>query len=583
MTVVLILFVLALFLFATELLPVDVTALLLLAALMISGEITPQQAFAGFGNDTILTLASLFILTRALLRTGVIEAIGQALSRRASNAWGTVRLMLATVAGVSAFTSNTATTAVFLPVMLGLARRAKLPPGRIMMPLAFASILGGTVTVIGTSTNLVVSGILPRYDLPPLGFFELAWVGLPITVLGMLYLFLVAPRLLPANQDAVADRYGLRAYMAELTVNAESPLIGRSLRETGFGRDYGLTVVAVRRGEQTINAPGADFTLAAGDHVVVEGPTERLLAAKSRMGVHVKQEDRLNESLQGADLNEMGLAEALVMPQSPLLGRSLRGSRFRERYGLSVLGLHRRARASDALASTRLQVGDVLLVQGPRDRLNALEGHLTVLADVSEQQRDTKRAPIAVIVFVSAILLSLFTPLPLAVAVVSAVTVLFALRVIAPQEGYNSIEWSVLVLIASMLAFATAFEESGAAKMIAQYVASVTEPLGPYGLLAAFFVLTVLLTQPMSNQAAALVMLPIAIAVAQQLGYSPRPFAIGIAIAASNSFITPLEPASLLVFGPGRYKFLDFVRVGSGLTLLTFVVAMLIIPWRWPF
>lgn len=582
MTIVLILLVITVVLFATEFFPVDVTALLLLTALLLFGLLTPKEAFAGFGNDTIITLAGLFVLTRSLLRTGVIELVGGFLSRLSKNTTVTVRLMLTGIGLVSAFTSNTATTAVFLPVMLGLARRVNINPGKILMPLAHASILGGTMTVIGTSTNLVVSGLLPRYDLEPLGFFELAWVGVPITVLGLAYLFFVAPRLLPAR---ASDLQGgqVRRYVADVLLDETSPLVGKTLRETGLGRDYGLTVVAVGRSGQTLPAPNADFRIEAGDKLVVEGHTDRLIAAKATLGVQLKAERKLLESLEGDEQNAVRLVEVVVMPRSPLLGRTLREAKFRERYGLSVLGLHRRARHEERLSRTRFQVGDVLLVQGTNERLGNLGDHLTVLADVSEHQRDTRKAPLALLAFLGALLLGATGLVPLAVAVVAAVALLLVTRVLTPEEGYGSIEWTVLVLIACMLAFGTAFEQSGAASAVAKWLAATLEPIGPRGLLAGFFILTVLLTQPMSNQAAALVMLPVALGVANELDLNPRPFVIAIAIAASNSFISPLEPASLLVFGPGRYTFMDFVRVGAGLTLISFALAMIVIPMVWPF
>ena len=272
-TLILILFVAALVLFATEWLPVDVTALGLLSALLLFGLLTPREAFAGFGSDTVLTLASLFILTRVLLRAGVIEWIGAALARRSRSATGTLRGLLGSVAGVSAFTSNTATTAVFLPVVAGMARRAGLPASRALMPLAFASILGGTITLIGTTTNLVVSGALPATGQKPLGFFELAWVGVPVAVVGLAYLFFVAPRLLPARDAQLED--SLRAYLADLTVAPGSALEGVTLRESGLGRDHGLTVVAVRRGEETVDAPPASFRLLAGGAYTVSSPDRR--------------------------------------------------------------------------------------------------------------------------------------------------------------------------------------------------------------------------------------------------------------------------------------------------------------------
>ena len=579
-TIVLILFILALVLFATEWLPVDVTALGLLSALLVTGLLKPASAFAGFGSDTVLTLAGLFILTRVLLRAGVIEWIGAALARRAGNATGLLRAMLGTVAGVSAFTSNTATTAVFLPVVAGVSRRAGLPVSRALMPLAFASILGGTVTLIGTSTNLVVSGALPATGLKPLGFFELAWVGLPTALVGLLYLFFVAPRLLPAREAQLED--SLRAYLADLTVSELSPLAGQTLRETGLGRDHGLTVVAVRRGAETVYAPGPDFRVQAGDTLAVEGPTERILTGKNTLGVVSKNEQRLQDE-RAVAAGAVRLVEAVVMPGSPLLGRTLKEARFRERYGVSVLALHRRQKTVQRMAEMRVRVGDVLLVQGDAGRIESLGDHLVVMGDLTERQSDLRRAPAALLLFVGAVVLGGLGVLPLAVAVVIAVALSLALRLISPEEAYGAVEWPVIVLVACMLAFGTAFESTGAARVLTGQLSGLLEPLGPVGLLAALFAVTVALTQPMSNQAAALVMLPLAIGTAKTLGYDPRPFVIGITLAASNSFITPLEPSCMLVYGPGRYTFIDFVKVGSGLTLVTFLVSMLIIPRVWPF
>ncbi|MEW6420728.1 MAG: SLC13 family permease, partial [Deinococcota bacterium] len=568
----------ALVLFATEWLPVDVTALLLLGALLALGLLKPREAFAGFGSDTVLTLAGLFILTRVLLRAGVIEWVGVTLARRARNAGGVIRGILSAVAGVSAFTSNTATTAVFLPVVTGLARRAGIAPSRVLMPLAYASILGGTVTLIGTTTNLVVSGALPALGLQPLGFFELAWVGLPVAMVGLLYLFFVAPRLLPAQEAALEE--SLRAYLADLTVASGSPLAGQTLRETGLGRDHGLIVVAVRRGSDTIYAPGPDFRVQEGDTLAVEGAPDRILSGKSNLGVFSKSEQKLQVEGSAAPVR---LVEAVVMPGSPLTGRTLRESRFRERYGVSVLALHRRARTVERLAGLRVQVGDVLMIQGRADRIAAMGDYLTVLGDLTEAQRDLRKAPLALLLFGGAVALGALGLLPLSVTVVIAVALALALRLVSPEEAYRAVEWPVIVLVACMLAFGSAFETTGAARVLTGALSGVLEPLGPYGLLAALFAVTVALTQPMSNQAAALVMLPLAIGTAKALGYDPRPFVIGVTIAASNSFITPLEPSCMLVYGPGRYRFLDFVRVGTGLTLVTFAVALLVIPRVWPF
>lgn len=580
-TILLLLFVLALLLFATEWLPVDITALLLLSALMLFGLLSPREAFAGFGSDTVLTLASLFILTRVLLRAGVIEWVGAALARRARHATAMLRAMLGAVAGVSAFTSNTATTAVFLPVVAGVSRRAGLPASRVLMPLAYASILGGTVTLIGTSTNLVVSGALPATGEKPLGFFELAWVGLPTAAIGLLYLFFIAPRLLPARDAQLEET--LRAYLADLTVAQDSPLVGQTLRETNLGRDHGLTVIAVRRGHDTTYAPDPNFRIQVGDTLAVEGPTERILAGTTNLGVFSRSEQKLQAESGPTRPDTVRLVEVVVMPGSHLLGHTLSEAKFRERYGCSVLALHRRSRTLERLGRLRIQVGDVLLVQGSAERIAALGDHLAVLGDLSGRRSDLRKAPLALLLFVGAVGLGALGIVPLAVAVVVAVALSLALRLITPEEAYSSVEWPVIVLVACMLAFGAAFEQTGAARVLTGSLSHLLSPLGPLGLLAALFLVTVALTQPMSNQAAALVMLPLAIGTAKTLGYDPRPFVIGITIAASNSFITPLEPSCMLVYGPGRYSFFDFVKVGTGLTIVTFLVSMLVIPVIWPF
>ncbi len=585
MTLLLILFVVALVLFSTEWLPVEVTALFLLCALLLGKLLSVKEALAPFGSDTVLTLSCLFILTRALLKTGVIARIGMLLLGRSSNATRLIRAILTTVAGVSAFTSNTATTAVFLPIVLGLCKRSGIAASRVLMPLAYASILGGTITIIGTSTNLVVAGAMHTYHLKPLGFFELAWVGLPIAVLGLLYLFFVAPHLLsrvPTDTD-LETTYNLRAYLSDLMVGADSPLVGQSLLASGLGHDYELSVVQVQRGNETWPSPGADFVLQAGDMLVIEGRSDSILSGKGNLGLISKPEQHLLAQSPDEDSGAPVLVEALVMPRSLLLGRTLKEARFREHYGMSVLALHRRTALRQALARTRIQVGDVLLIQGPPGKVAALGEQLSVLGEVEMPAPQGRGAVVTLVVFLGAIVLGALNVVPLVVALLSAVTLLLALRVLTPEEGYASVEWSILVLVACMLAFGQAFEQSGAAAHLTGLLAHWLTPLGPYGILAVLFVVTVVLTQPMSNQAAALVMLPLSVGLARELGYDPRPFVVGITVAASNSFITPLEPSCLLVYGPGRYRFGDFVRVGTGLTLITMLSALLIIPLVWPF
>jgi len=531
-------------------------------------------------------------------------------------------MLLIAVTTVSSFVSNTVTTAA-------------------MLPLAFASILSGGVTLISTTANLVVSGELPRFGMQPIGFFEMAPVGIVVTVAGMLYLLFLAPRLIPergppgrieafgtrlaadaartmrkvvrfdwwGNQDgedgnggppldedeadaaedeaapgdAAIRRYGLRHYMTEVMVMPRSPMIGKSIGESRVGEAIDLVVVGLRRGAERIVAPRRSERLHEGDVLIVEGRAEDVLAIKDSAGIEIKADVRLSgDDLQSGDVRMM---EALVLPRSELVGGTLRDVRFRDRTGVTVLGIHAGQRKGRRvkLSSHRLQPGDMLLLQGRQENLDRLDGDdLMLLEDKSAHHPRSRRATIATLVFLAAIVLASTRVLPLAVAFLLGVPVLILARCLSPEEAYESVDWRLMVLIGAMMAFGAAMTKTGAAGWLADQIVGWVSPWGSFAVMVAFFLLTLVLTQPMSNQAAALVLLPVAIHAANTLSIEPRPFVMAVVFAASCSFLTPLEPSCVLVYGPGNYRFFDFVRVGSILTLIVFVISVLMIPHYWP-
>ncbi|HEX5012304.1 MAG TPA: SLC13 family permease [Planctomycetota bacterium] len=648
MAYVLGLLVVGLILFSRDSLPVDVVALILLLLLILppASILTPSEAFAGFGSDTIIMLVALFIVTAAVTRTGVVERAGLRIASVArDHPVALVRMLLVAVTTVSSFVSNTVTTAAMLPLAIGTARRARVPRSKVLMPLAFASILSGGVTIISTTTNLVVSGELPRFGMQPIGFFEMAPVGIVVTVAGMLYLFFLAPRLIPergspgkieafgtrlaadaartvrkvvrfdwwgkhdaapvngdggdderarleAEADAVEDaspddaairRYGLRHYMTEVVVTEGSPMIGKSLGASRVGEAIDLTVVGLRRGAERIVAPRRSEMLHAGDVLILEGRAEDVLAIKDSAGIEIKPEVRLaGQDLHSADVRMM---EALVLPRSELVGGTLRDVRFRDRTGVTVLGIHAASqpRKRVKLSRHRLESGDMLLLQGRQENLDRLDGDdLMLLEDKSAHHPRSRRATIATLVFVAAIVAASTRVLPLSVAFLLGVPVLILTRCLTPDEAYESVDWRLMVLIGAMMAFGSAMSKTGAAGWLADQIVGWVSPWGSFAVMVAFFLATLVLTQPMSNQAAALVLLPVAIHAAQTLGIEPRPFVMAVVFAASCSFLTPLEPSCVLVYGPGNYRFFDFVRVGSILTLIVFVISVLMIPHYWP-
>jgi len=576
----------ALVLFSFEWISADVVALGVLLALVFFNLVPADRAFAGFGSDTVLVILGLLIMTTALRRTGVVDIAGRAILRRTGSSPRRLPLLIMVAAGtLSSFISNTATTAFFLPVTLGVAARARISPSRLLLPLAFASILASSVTLVATSTNLVVSGLMTQQQLPPIGMFELTPVGLPILVVGLAYLVVVGRRLIPDRppSDELMDAFGLRPYLTEILIGETSPLVGKTLGQSGLGRDLDLTVLEVIREKTKYLAPRATLTLQPGDVLLVEGERSEVLKIKDVAGIDIKADVTLADPDVQAD--EVRLAEALVPPRSRLIGRTLKGVGFRERYGLQVLGINRHGETiRRKISQVRLRLGDLLLLQGPEAALAPLlaDQSLRVLGAVRERRPNLRRAPWAVAIFVGTLALATTGALSLAEAVLLGVVLTFVTRCITPEEAYREVEWKALIVIASMLVVGAAMGETGAARLLARSLVDLAGNAGPLAYLSAFFVLTVALTQPMSNQAAAAVVLPVALQTGLALGWNPRTFAMMVAVAASTSYLTPLEPSCLLVYGPGRYRFADFLKVGAPLTVLIYLIAIALVPRVWP-
>ncbi|HZH35040.1 MAG TPA: SLC13 family permease [Pyrinomonadaceae bacterium] len=590
--VTLLLLLLAVTLFAIEKIPVDIVAILLVIALVMSGVLTVQEGVAGFGNDIIITIAGLFVLTGGLVKTGIVDMIGRRLHKIAGNNEFLLTTLIMTVAALAASVlKNTTTTAMLVPVVMGLASRAKIAPSKLLMPLAFGAILGGTCTLIGTSTNLAVSGAMQRYQMQPFSMFELTPVGLAIVGVGMLYMLFVGRKLIPRYEgaDSLTDQYHIREYISEVLVLPDSNLVGKTLKEANFYTEYILNVIGIIRDKHQRLSPSAGERIEAGDLLIVEGKMQDILAVKAEAGIEIKPDFKLNDNyLQGGDVE---LFEVMVMRGSTLVGQNLKTLRLRQRYELTVLAISRHKQTFlEKLSQIQLRFGDVLLVQGRRDLIEPLvvEGEIILLEEVSERGRREDKQKWAMLAFTVFLSLSLskyltlgMVEVPLAMAVLIGALILLASQTIRYNELYSLIEWRLIVLIACMISFGTAMEKTGADKYLADLINFYFGQYGAVPLLAGFFILTVGLTQPMSNQAAALVVLPIAVQSALALGLNPRTFAVAVTYAASCSFITPLEPACVLIYTPGRYRFFDFVKVGTILTIAVFVVVIWLVPMIW--
>jgi di/tricarboxylate transporter len=573
---------LALALFALEALSVDVVTLLLLLGLMGSGILTPAEAFGGFSNEVIIALASVFVITGALQESGLVDRGVRRITQIVPPGLrGILFGLLPMTAGLSAFMNNTTVAAILVAPVSSLARTAGVPASRLLMPMAFASILGGTCTLVGTSTNLAVSGYMAKHGVGAAGMFEMTAIGLLLVAAGMFYLIFIAPRILPErnNQD-LGTAYSMRDYLSEIAVLDGSPLIDESVFKSELAAE-GFRVLRILRGTKDVPLrPQTKFN--AGDVLLVEGSIEDLMKVTEMAGIEMRPQ--IKSFANPLDPENTAIAEVIVLPHSELLDQTLRTSRFRQRFDLLVLALSRGGRSlKSKLSDVRLKVGDVLLVQGEPLAIEALrdDPNLTVLQTVHQKRVNLRHGWIVLGLFAVAVIVNAFNVMPLAFCFLGAAVGAVLVRAVTAERAYELIEWRLLILIAGMTAFGTAMDKTGAASLLGKWLSQGLVPLGPYAVLAGLAVLTVLLTQPMSNAAAALVMLPVALEVGVQLGLNARMLSFLIMLSASVSLITPLEPACVLVYSPGRYKFMDFVKCGVPLTALLLVLIVIFCPMIW--
>jgi di/tricarboxylate transporter len=469
--------------------------------------------------------------------------------------------------------------------VIGYASKIGASPSKFLLPLAFSSILISSVTLISTSTNLVASGLFTRYRQQPIGMFELAPVGIPIAVLGILYVWLVGVRLIRVREDQKAEeKIGERNYQADVVVAENGPLVGKTLKEAKLASVAELTLVKLIRGAETVRGEArlADVVLHSGDKLIIEGLRADLLKIKDIEGLDFKADVQLVDAEDQE--KDATIVEAVLLPRSPLIGQSLKRLKFKARYGLQVLALHRAGPVPQTISTARPRMGDVLLLQGKPENVKSLEqGNLfNIFGGIQRERLNRSRAPVAAGIFAAAITPATCKLAPLPVATLAGAFFMLLTRCLSPEEAYRQVEWKAIILIGALFSLGVAMEASGAGAYLAQQLIGLIGSDSHYRLLTCFFVLTVALTQPMSNQAAALIVFPIAMQTSLQLGADPRAFGMMVAVAASCSFLTPLEPSCLLVYGPGNYQFSDFFRVGLPLTVLTYGLAITLVPWTWP-
>ena len=576
----------AVILFATEKLRVDMIALLVLLTVALTGLVSPEEAFSGFSSPAVITVWAVYMVSGGLFKTGVADVLGERIIRLAgSNEPRLIAVIMLASGTMSAFMNNIGAAAVLLPAVVGISRQAKIPLSRLLIPLSFASLMGGNMTLIGTPPNILATSILTERGFEGFEFFDFTPLGVIVFASGILYMVLVGRHLLPIRQTAEEQQtQQLRAYISEVRVLANSPLAGKTLIESRLGSEYDLSVLAILRDGELCRNLHRDTRLQVDDLLFIEGEAATLLKAKAKQGLAIEAEPELK--LEQLDSDDFHLVEATLSPRTSIAGRTLRNIRFRDRYGFTALAIWRQGEVlTQRLIDVKLKFGDTLLLKGPRAHLPDLQegNEFLVLEPVSMELRRREKAWLAVGTMVFVLLLTTFFSLHISTALVIGAVVMILTGCLTMDEAYKSIEWRSVFLIAGMLPLGLAMENTGTARFLADQLVNLLGGYGPLAVMVGIYILAGLITEPMSNAAATVLMVPIAIDVAVELGASPHAFVLATVIGASTSFLTPVgHQANVLVFGPGGYRFLDFTRVGWLLNLVILIVTLIFLPLLWP-
>ena len=573
-------------LFVSERLPLALTAMLGLGALLVGRVITVEQAFSGFSSVATITVAALFVISAGVYRSGALNAVGAWLGRALEKSQTRGLLGMCVGAAVlSAFVNNTAVVAIMLPIVIKSARSAGVSSSKLLIPLSFAAMLGGTCTLIGTSTNLLVDSIVREHRLPPLGIFEFAPLGLSFTAVGLVYLVFVAPRLLPARRDH--DDPTTREtsdYVIDVTLQRGAPSIGRRLAEAPLLSDVDCDVLWLRRAGSGYQAPRRNLRLEEGDVLRMRCALSTVPDILERETVKVVTSP---SDAPSSTRDNLVLVEAVVAPAADIEGQDLDSLRLPEVYGAVVLAVrHRGELKHRGLRRIRLRAGDVLLLRVPRERVEELAhaGEFVVVSEVVLPSFRKRHIPVAIAIAVAVVLLAAAGILPIVVSATLGALLMMLTGCLRHTEAVDAIDWNIVFLLAGIIPLGIAMETSGAASLAARLLVDAVGLLGPVALVAAIYATTTLLTEVISNNGTAVLLTPIAIAVAERTGLDPRPFVMAVAFGASMAMLSPVGyQTNTLVYGAGHYKFTDFARIGAPLSAVLLVIASLLIPVIWPF
>jgi len=572
--------------FIFEWFPVDITAIAVMVLLMVLDLVSPEEGISGFGNSATITVMAMFILSAGIARTGALQIVNELLLKWGGKHSTQQIFTMGMIAGpITGFINNTAVVAVFLPVVEDWCSQQKISPSKLLMPLSFITILGGMITVIGTSTNVLASGLSEKLGYGAFSLFEFTKLGLITFTIGLAYLAIIAPLLLPnrkqANSNAINQDYNLKDYVSEMVIKPGSTLIGKTLQQSQLQRKFDMDVLELIHNGNRFPQPLADKLLRAGDILIVRGSRECLLNIKDEKGIDMLADLKFGRQSIEEELSsgEERIGEVLILASSNLIGSTLKDMRFRQRYNATVLAIRRgQELVKERLGQVSLRFGDVLLIQGPNQSFVGLQTSRDLLM-IGQRDRETLRrdkAWIAIAIGLGVVLVTALNWLPILVSALLGVVLMVFTGCLKPGELYEAVRWDIIFLLAGLIPLGIAMSNSGTTEWLAKGLVAIGENISGYWLLTIFYVATVLITEVLSNNASVVLLLPVAVEVAKNLGFNPLAFMFVVTFAASNSFMTPIGyQTNTMVYGPGGYKFLDFARVGAPLSLL---MALIIPP-----
>ncbi len=591
--VVLLVLISAIVLFATEKLPVDVVALIIMGLLIVSGVVSPQEGVSGFSNSATITVASMFILSAALFKSGAVVGLGNKLASLFQyNFWLAIITTMIVVGIVSAFINNTPVVAIFIPILAGAAIKSGNNLGKMLMPLSFASMFGGLCTLIGTSTNILVSGIAEDHDIEPFAMFEMTKLGLVFFGAGLIYMIIAGIRLIPQRKTSggLVQKFGMGDYLTEIVLLKNAPSVGKKIKDSPLARSLEIDILEVNREGQRHFMPSSEMVLKERDILKVRCNLEKIKTLKEREGIILKSDAKFQDK--DIESEEIILVEAVIAPNSEFEGKTVKQISFRHKYGATVLAIrHRGEIMREKVANTVLRSGDTLLIEVQKvkiDFLRQLQLHgrntFLIVSEVGLQDFKKEKIVLVVSAIIGIITLAALNILPIMVAALLGCIFLIITGCISMEEAYKAIDWKVIFLLAGAMSLGVAMDNSGAAMLISGLLIEGAGTLGPTAVVSILYLITVILTSVMSNNASAVLLAPIAIAAAIAMGVDARPFLMAITFAASSSFMTPIGyQTNTMIYGAGNYKFNDFIRVGGPLNLIFWIIATLLIPVFFPF